>query len=154
MILDTFLIPDLMIPISLLSVGSLGAHQLFLLAPNTSAPYLKSEGSVYLFQMTGAVSGLAGLKKTSRITPLIYAFQKAVRDHDESSQALEERSYGISTLGGFESSMGWSSSLTDYPPLCRRMGKKISAIFSNLDLPHDLTILLCQTYSQQNGFLI
>lgn len=40
MISDTFLIPDPKVPDSLLTVGSLGAHQLFLLTPNTSASYL------------------------------------------------------------------------------------------------------------------
>lgn len=108
MISDTFLIPDPKDPDFPLTVCSLGAHELFLLSPNTSTPQLKSEGSVYLFQMTGGsvMSGLAGLRKASRITPLKYTFQNAIRDHDEDSQELKQRSYGLSILGGFESPVG------------------------------------------------
>lgn len=73
-------------------MGSVSAHQIFLLTSHTSGPYLKSEGSVHLFQMisVSAVIGLAGLRRASRIITLKYAFQKAVRDPNEDSQALEQ----------------------------------------------------------------
>lgn len=148
MLSDTSLIPDTKILDFLLTVGSLGAHQLFQLTPNSSTPHLKSEGSVHLYQMTVDMSGLAALKKTSRITLLIYTFQKPVRDHNEGNQALEQRSYGLSILGGFESPMGWSSNLIDDPSLSRRQ-KKFLQSFPIWVYPMT-SWSYCAKHSQQN----
>jgi len=70
-----------------------------------SVPYLKSEGPMYLFQVTE----LVGLRKARTITALKYTFQKAITDDNEDSQALvqaAQRGCALSILAGFENPMG------------------------------------------------